>query len=66
MKQETGKVKCPKCNIEVIGGNFCEHCGAKLKAICDCWVLKKKYNCGFDKCKGYKLLIECIKGKEYF
>jgi len=30
MKQETGKVKCPKCNIEVIGGNFCEHCGAKL------------------------------------
>jgi len=28
--EETGKVKCPKCNIEVIGGNFCEHCGAKL------------------------------------
>lgn len=29
MKQESGKVKCPKCNTEVIDGNFCEHCGAR-------------------------------------
>lgn len=62
---EREKVKCPKCNVEVIDGNFCEHCGAKLKEVCDCWVLKKKYNCGFDECKGYKLLIDRIKGKEF-
>ena len=62
---EREKVKCPKCNVEVIDGNFCEHCGAKLKQVCDCWVLKKKYNCGFDECKGYKLLIDSIKGKEF-
>ena len=62
---EREKVKCPKCNVEVRDGNFCEHCGAKLKQVCDCWVLKKKYNCGFDECKGYKLLIESIKGKEF-
>ena len=60
---EREKVKCPKCNVEVIDGNFCEHCGAKLKQVCDCWVLKKKYNCGFDECKGYKLLIDRIKVK---
>lgn len=63
MKQEEGKVKCPECNTEVIDGNFCEHCGAKLKAICDCWVLKKKYNCGFDTCKGYNLHIELFNRK---
>lgn len=51
--------------MEVIDGNFCEHCGAKLKEECNCWVLKKKYNCGFDECKGYKLLIDRIKGKEF-
>ena len=43
--------------------DFCEHCGEKLKAICDCWVLKKKYNCGFDKCKGYNLHIELFNRK---
>ena len=47
----------------MIDGNFCEHCGAKLKAICDCWVLKKKYNCGFDTCKGYNLHIELFNRK---
>ena len=52
-------------HVEVQDGNFCEHCGAKLKEVCDCWVLKKKYNCGFDECKGYRLLIERIKGKEF-
>lgn len=31
MKQESGKVKCPECNTEVIDANFCEHCGAKCK-----------------------------------
>ena len=43
---EREKVKCPKCNVEALDGNFCEHCGAKLKEECDCWVLKKEYNCG--------------------
>lgn len=55
---EREKVKCPKCNVEVWDGNFCEHCGAKLKEVCNCWVLKRKYNCSSDTCKGYKLFKE--------
>lgn len=62
---ERKKVKYPKCNTEVIDGNFCEYCGAKLKDECDCWVLKKKFSCGFVTCKGYKLHYEFIKGKEF-
>lgn len=54
-----------KCNTEVTNRNFCDHYGVKLKVICNCWVVKIKYNCRFDKCKGYKLLIERIKGKEF-
>lgn len=62
---EREKVKCPKCNVKVIDGNFCEHCGAKLKEVCNCWVLKRKYNCSSDTCKGYKLLKEIIEGKGF-
>ena len=61
MKQETGKVKCPKCNVEVRDGNFCKHCGAKLKAICDCWVLNKSYNCHNKKCPGRKFILALLR-----
>ena len=26
---ETGKVKCPKCNVEMLDGNLYGHCGLK-------------------------------------
>lgn len=51
--------------MKVIDGNFCEHCGAKLKEVCNCWVLKREYNCSSDTCKGYKLLKEIIEGKGF-
>lgn len=28
-KNETGKVKCPKCNVEILDGNLYGHCGLK-------------------------------------
>lgn len=55
MNKLVEKVKCPKCNAEVRDGNFCKHCGAKLKTVCDCRVLNKSYNCHNKKCVGRKL-----------
>lgn len=65
VNRNSKKVRCPTCNKEVHDGNFCGACGAKLKEICDCWVLKKKYNCGHEKCKGYQLHIEILKEKGF-
>ena len=36
--------------------NFCNHCSTKAVVVCRCWVLKKPYNCGWDRCPGRKLL----------
>ena len=47
--------KCQTCGGETVVGNFCRKCGAKLKPICDCWVLKKPHGCGYDKCPGLLL-----------
>ena len=55
------KIKCPTCHKEVRDGNFCEQCGAKLKEICNCWGLKKQYNCHSRKCLGYSLLKKILK-----
>lgn len=55
------KVKCPKCNVEVWDGNFCKHCGAKLKTVCDCWVLNKSYNCHNKICVGRKLFLVLLR-----
>ena len=63
MKKKT--IKCPKCNVEVLDGNFCEHCGAKLKEECDCWVLKKKYNCGLAECKVINSSLNGSRGKVF-
>ncbi len=27
----------------------------KLKEVCDCWIKKEPYNCGQEKCPGYRL-----------
>lgn len=50
---------CPQCgkkNIET--QNFCD-CGKKLHETCPmCWVKKAPYNCGQEKCPGYKVLLK--------
>lgn len=35
--------------------NFNPQTGEKLNEVCQCWVKHKPYNCGFNKCPGYKL-----------
>lgn len=59
------KIKCPACNAEVSDGNFCNLCGAKIKEICDCWVLGKPYNCRSKICPGVRLHL-LIKKRESF
>lgn len=44
------KVFCPHCKQKVDKGNFCGNCGQKLVRVCDCWILEKPFNCGFQKC----------------
>lgn len=42
-------MECPRCGSKQINGNanFCVKCGAKLRPVCNCWVLKKdNYTCG--------------------
>lgn len=50
-------MRCPGCWVENQNGNFCSKCGRKLKETCDCWVKKEPYNCGYDHCPGYRLLV---------
>lgn len=52
-------MKCRKCGKSVkANDNFCQHCGAKLKAVCDCWIKKGSYDCGKSNCPGYELFKE--------
>lgn len=49
-------MKCKNCKGEVDDtANFCNHCGGKLVSMCNCWIKKEPYNCGFEKCPGYRL-----------
>lgn len=49
-------MKCPSCGKENSAqANFCVRCARKLKTVCNCWVKKRPFNCGMDKCPGYKL-----------
>ena len=41
---------CPHCGEVVKKGNFCNKCGKKLAKICDCWLMKRPYNCNFQQC----------------
>ncbi len=48
-------MECKKCKTECSdNANFCENCGSKLKETCDCWIKKEPYNCGEEKCPGYR------------
>lgn len=55
------KTVCPHCGHTVLAGNFCTDCAGKLVKECDCWVLRRKFNCGLEKCPGYKLLVLLLK-----
>lgn len=37
---------CPYCGKWIRYGNFCGICGAKFHKTCNCWILKKRFNCG--------------------
>ena len=50
------EVKCPRCGTTAGAGNFCTACGHKLVQECDYWVLRKKMDCGREKCPAYNLL----------
>lgn len=57
------KVNCPHCHKKTVKTNFCTECGRKIVDVCDCWVLHKKYNCGYKKCPAWGILF---KAKESF
>ena len=50
------KIVCPNCGHTISKGNFCSYCSYKVVDICYCWVLKKPFNCGMNKCPGMRLL----------
>ena len=49
--------KCPHCGQTVRAGNFCPKCGRKIADECDCWGLKRRHNCGQDKCPGVRVTM---------
>ncbi|WP_445297954.1 zinc-ribbon domain-containing protein [Flintibacter sp. HCN-6482] len=52
------EVECPSCRAKNPDrANFCKSCGTKLKEVCDCWIKKEPYNCGQEKCPGYRLFV---------
>lgn len=68
-----GDVKALEVAIDILKGtaqevkfqeqfNFNPTTGKKISDNCTCcWVMKKEnYNCGYDNCPGYKLLIKNI------
>ena len=52
-------ITCPACGAKCEAiDNFCHECGKKNKDTCKCWIKNgEPYNCGQDKCPGYRLLI---------
>lgn len=48
--QDKKMTTCPHCGKVVKKGNFCNKCGKKLANMCDCWLMKRPYNCSFQKC----------------
>lgn len=49
-------MKCPVCHAEVPEqANFCRNCGTKIREVCECWIKKEPYNCGQEKCPGYRI-----------
>lgn len=54
-------VKCSECGRLVKAGNFCCQCGHKIRLYCNCWILKRKYDCGRIECPGIHIYTEIIK-----
>nr|DAU41156.1 MAG TPA: zinc-ribbon containing domain protein [Caudoviricetes sp.] len=54
------KVRCPHCHQFVTPGNFCCRCAKKIRFICNCWVLNKRWRCGYDCCPGLRLYSELL------
>ena len=59
-------MQCRFCGAENDdAANFCRMCGKKQREICNCGIKKKPYNCGQEKCPGYRLfLMEARKARE--
>ena len=51
---------CPDCGRRYVYGNFCTGCRRKMVETCECWVLKRQYNCGFDKCPGHAVKVKAV------
>ncbi|MBY7009426.1 hypothetical protein FDC58_17015 [Clostridium botulinum] len=61
MKENENKTALEVSVQEQFNTNFSSITGEKNSSICPkCWVKKQPYNCGYDKCPGYKLLINEI------
>lgn len=53
---------CVKCGTTLKdNANFCSNCRAKVVEVCNCWVLGKPYNCGYDDCPGRKLYVILVR-----
>lgn len=50
MMDDKEMTTCPHCGEVVKKGNFCNKCGKKLDKMCDCWLMKRPYNCNFQQC----------------
>jgi hypothetical protein len=64
--EQKSEIVCPNCGqANCTTSNFCEYCGVKLCDTCpQCWMKEKKpYNCGQEKCPGYRLLTKQFRGK---
>lgn len=58
----SGNKKTPQDVLNQGEWNFSPFTGKKLNDVCpNCWVKKRPYNCGQEKCPGYKLLAEEVK-----
>lgn len=58
---EEDKIVCPKCGHTIPKTNFCSYCSQKLVKICDCWVLRKPFDCGKAICPGMGLLPDLMR-----
>lgn len=57
-KRTAPQEQCKGCGADnPKGANFCRKCGEKLRQLCDCYIKKEPYNCGQDRCPGYRLFL---------
>lgn len=60
---EDKKEVAPEVEVqEQLESNFNQHTGEKNNSICtNCWIKHRPYDCGYEECPGYKLIIEDVK-----